>query len=162
MVALLPFLAIGFSVLSSITKGILDYKADISQTNANIETERRRQKLAQENAHLADLEALDQASQKRKEQAYLRSKLELQMSARGLSSVTKELWIGQMLTEMEQEQQTILGAGQKKVQRYEDESDWLRGNIDNLVKSKSNLGWRHASSTLGDIASFGLSKRLGG
>lgn len=158
MVAFVPFLLYGLSALSSLTEGILGYKADISQTNANIETEKQRQKLAQENAHLADLETLDQISQKRKEQTYLSSKMQLQMSARGLSSTTRELWLGQTLMEMEQERQTISGAGQKKVQRYSDESDWLRGNINNLVESKRNIGLKHAFSTLASVGAFGLSK----
>ncbi|XCD98833.1 hypothetical protein Q7M62_05420 (plasmid) [Candidatus Liberibacter asiaticus] len=152
----------GASVLSRFTKGILDYQADVSQAQAQIETDEQRKKLAQDNAHLADLETLDQISQKRKEHVYLSSKMRSQMSARGLSPVTQELWLGQTLAEMEREIQTILGSGQKKVQRYEDESDWLRGNISNLVKSRSNMGWKHAFGTFADLVTFGLSKGLGG
>lgn len=128
--------ALGTGIIFSTMQEYFDAKASDAQSEAAIETEKQREKIAEENVELSDLESLSASSKAENEHIYLSSQMKLNMSKAGLSPMTQEIWMGQTLAEMDYERQTTLGSGQKQAKRYSDEADWLRGNIGNLQESQ--------------------------
>lgn len=139
-----------FSGLFNSVFGYYDLK---SKTQSNIEDFKRQIKIAEGDARFARLETREQESKKYEEHIYLSSKAQLQMNKAGIAPVSMEQSLSQMLAGMEHERQTIVGTGEAKAARYDDETSWLRGNIEASNRVLNRGFW--GSLLKGAVSVFG-------